>query len=98
MCKTDAFDYAADGIRVNCVLATADIFLRPQSSQQLQQEEQPLGTTTGDRNREHGSLRLGRRGAPEDGGNLVTFLSSSRASWLTGLVIPLDGGLHLARL
>jgi 3-oxoacyl-[acyl-carrier protein] reductase len=34
----------------------------------------------------------GRLGTPEEYGDLVAFLSSDRAGYLTGAVIPLDGG------
>jgi 3-oxoacyl-[acyl-carrier protein] reductase len=34
-----------------------------------------------------------RLGAPEEYGDLVAFLCSERAAYLTGTVIPLDGGL-----
>jgi 3-oxoacyl-[acyl-carrier protein] reductase len=34
-----------------------------------------------------------RLGTPEEYGDLVAFLSSERAGYLTGTVIPLDGGL-----
>jgi 3-oxoacyl-[acyl-carrier protein] reductase len=34
-----------------------------------------------------------RLGTPEEYGNLVAFLCSERAAYLTGAVIPLDGGL-----
>jgi 3-oxoacyl-[acyl-carrier protein] reductase len=34
-----------------------------------------------------------RLGTPEEYGDLVAFLSSERAAYLTGAVIPLDGGL-----
>lgn len=33
-----------------------------------------------------------RRGTPEDIGNLVTFLSSDKASFITGQLIQIDGG------
>lgn len=36
---------------------------------------------------------LGRLGAPEDVARAVTFLLSDAASWLTGVVLPVDGGL-----
>ncbi|HYP56406.1 MAG TPA: SDR family oxidoreductase [Solirubrobacterales bacterium] len=35
----------------------------------------------------------GRRGQPEEYGDLVAFLCSERAAYLTGTVIPIDGGL-----
>lgn len=35
----------------------------------------------------------GRLGAPEEFGDLVAFVCSDRAAYLTGTVIPLDGGL-----
>jgi NAD(P)-dependent dehydrogenase (short-subunit alcohol dehydrogenase family) len=35
---------------------------------------------------------LGRAGAPEDAGELAAFLASDKASYLNGVIIPLDGG------
>ena len=35
----------------------------------------------------------GRLGTPEEYGDLVAFVCSERAAYLTGTVIPLDGGL-----
>jgi len=39
-------------------------------------------------------IPVGRYGEPEDIANLVTFLASPRASYITGAVIPVDGGLR----
>ena len=39
-------------------------------------------------------IPVGRYGEPEDIANLVTFLVSPRASYITGAVIPVDGGLR----
>ena len=38
-------------------------------------------------------IPTGRLGKPEEYGDLVAFLCSERAAYLTGAVIPLDGGL-----
>lgn len=35
---------------------------------------------------------LGRVGEPADIANIVSFLVSPRAEWITGAVIPVDGG------
>lgn len=39
-------------------------------------------------------IPVGRYGEPEDMANLVCFLASPRASYITGTVIPVDGGLR----
>lgn len=36
---------------------------------------------------------LGRIGKPEDVANAVLFLASDEASWITGVVLPVDGGI-----
>ena len=37
-------------------------------------------------------------GAPEDAADLVAFLVSDRARWITGALVPLDGGRALTSL
>jgi 3-oxoacyl-[acyl-carrier protein] reductase len=39
-------------------------------------------------------IPMGRYGEPEDLANLVCFLASPRAGYITGAVIPVDGGLR----
>ena len=39
------------------------------------------------------SIPLRRLGTPREIGDLVTFLSSDRGAYITGAVIPVDGGL-----
>jgi len=37
---------------------------------------------------------LGRVGSPEDIANLIVFLASDKAGWITGASHPIDGGRH----
>ena len=39
---------------------------------------------------------LGRLGTPEDCARLALFLASDESSWITGVAIPLDGGMSAA--
>ena len=41
---------------------------------------------------------LGFYGAPQDAADLVLFLASDRSRWITGGLIPLDGGRALTSL
>lgn len=82
--KTLAGEVAADGITVNTVatgrFATerlADGAGSLEAAEEAARAEVPAG-------------RLGR---PEEYGDLVAFLCSERAAYLTGAVIPIDGGL-----
>jgi NAD(P)-dependent dehydrogenase (short-subunit alcohol dehydrogenase family) len=38
---------------------------------------------------------LGRPGKPDEIAELIVFLASERAAWMTGETIPIDGGRHL---
>jgi 3-oxoacyl-[acyl-carrier protein] reductase len=40
-----------------------------------------------------GAIPLGRYGDPREYGDVVTFLASTRASYVTGSVTRIDGGL-----
>jgi 3-oxoacyl-[acyl-carrier protein] reductase len=40
-----------------------------------------------------GSIPVGRYGKPEEYGDVVAFLASERAAYITGSVIRVDGGL-----
>jgi NAD(P)-dependent dehydrogenase (short-subunit alcohol dehydrogenase family) len=41
---------------------------------------------------------LGRNGQPADVANAILFLASDQASWITGTVLPVDGGVTAGRL
>lgn len=40
------------------------------------------------------NIPMGHFGEPEDVANTITFLSSPRAGYLTGILVPVDGGLY----
>jgi 3-oxoacyl-[acyl-carrier protein] reductase len=82
--KTLAREVAADGITVNTVatgrFATdrmAELYGSAEAVEAKAREEVPAG----------------RLGTPEEYGDLVAFLCSERAAYITGTVIPIDGGL-----
>jgi 3-oxoacyl-[acyl-carrier protein] reductase len=82
--KTLASEVARDGITVNTVATgriATDRLADPGGS--LEAAEQAAKT----------DVPAGRLGTPEEYGDLVAFLCSERAAYLTGAVIPLDGGL-----
>ena len=86
--KTLSREVAADGITVNTV--ATGLF----ATERLADADGSLeGAEEGARR----TVPAGRLGRPEEYGDLVAFLCSERAAYLTGTVIPLDGGaLHSA--
>ncbi|MGO8205037.1 SDR family oxidoreductase, partial [Rhizobium ruizarguesonis] len=90
--KTLAREVGRDGITVNIVLpgriATGRItFLDEQKAKRENRSVDDVVTES------TSSIPLGRYGRPEEYGNVVTFLASEPASYLTGSVIRVDGGM-----
>ncbi len=90
--KTLAREVAKDGITVNVVapgrIATARIkFLdEAKAKREGRSVEEVLAESTA-------SIPVGRLGKPEEYGDVVAFLSSERAAYITGSIIRVDGGL-----
>jgi len=82
--KTLSREVAADGITVNTV-ATGRF-----GTERLASNAGSLEAAEEAARREVPAARLGR---PEEYGDLVAFLCSERAAYITGAVIPIDGGL-----
>jgi 3-oxoacyl-[acyl-carrier protein] reductase len=82
--KTLAREVAADGITVNTV-ATGRF-----ATERLADNAGSLAAAEEAAKQEVPAARLGR---PEEYGDLVAFLCSERAAYITGAVIPIDGGL-----
>jgi 3-oxoacyl-[acyl-carrier protein] reductase len=85
LAKALARDYAADGIRVNCVAPGSILF--PGGGWDRRQKADPEGIAAFV-SRE---LPFGRFGAPEEVADVVVFLSSTRARWVSGACIVVDG-------
>ena len=81
-----AVAYASDGIRVNAV---APGWIRTDLTTALQQDAEASRRIV-DR------TPLGRWGLPSDVVGAVAFLASPAAAFITGTVIPVDGGYHAA--
>lgn len=82
--KTLASEVAADGVTVNTV-ATGRFGTR-----RLADNAGSLAAAEEAARHEVPAARLGR---PEEYGDLVAFLCSERAAYITGATIPIDGGL-----
>lgn len=79
-----AFELGPDNITVNCV-APGRI-----NSVQILERLHPTEASRQDYIRQN--IPAGRFGDPEDMGNLVAFLVSPRAAYISGAHIPVDGG------
>jgi 3-oxoacyl-[acyl-carrier protein] reductase len=92
MLKSLVLEVAKDGITINTVLP--GVFMTPRiiASQQTQAEaagrtldEQLIMATDG--------IPVGQLGDPADMGNVIAFLASEQARYVTGSVIQVDGGM-----
>jgi len=85
--KAMALDHAHDHIRVNCLCPsivesdmTRNLFAETEAGSQARESRLA-------------SIPLGRFGRPADIAGLAVFLASDESSWMTGTVIPVDGGV-----
>jgi len=90
--KSLALAHAADGIRVNCVCPG---FVETDMWTSVSKE---LGALTGVppaefTRRRLATIPLGRMERPEDVANVIGFLASTKAGYMTGQALSVDGGL-----
>jgi 3-oxoacyl-[acyl-carrier protein] reductase len=90
--KTLATEVASRGVTVNVVLPGR---IHTDRVDQLDQAAaQKQGKSTADIARESAaSIPAGRYGRPDEFGDVVAFLASTRASYITGAKIRVDGGM-----
>jgi NAD(P)-dependent dehydrogenase (short-subunit alcohol dehydrogenase family) len=92
LCKQAAIEHAADNVRVNVLAPSAtDIGLFMRVSDQAPNPEQI-------RDRVAASNPMKRLGAADEVCDAAVFLASDHSTYLSGAVIPLDGGLAARRM
>lgn len=86
LAKAMARDLAKDHIRVVSVAPGSILF--PGGGWERRQKADPAGIAAFVAR----EIPSGRFGRPEEIGDVVAFLCSPRASWITGACVPVDGG------
>jgi 3-oxoacyl-[acyl-carrier protein] reductase len=86
LAKALAKDYAAKNIRVNSIAPGSIVF--PGSGWERRQKADPEGIAAFVAR----EIPFGRFGSPEEVADVVAFVASPRARWITGACIPVDGG------
>jgi meso-butanediol dehydrogenase/(S,S)-butanediol dehydrogenase/diacetyl reductase len=85
--KAMALDHAHEGVRVNCICPAVvetplvrELFGAGAEGEAAQKAR-------------IAQIPAGRMGRPEDVAEMTVYLASQESSWVTGVAIPLDGGL-----
>lgn len=89
--KTLAVALAESGIRVNTI-APGSIEFPGGMWEQIRHGNRPFYDAI------KASIPWGRLGTAEEVANAIVFAASPRASWITGVVISIDGGQHKGNL
>jgi NAD(P)-dependent dehydrogenase (short-subunit alcohol dehydrogenase family) len=85
-----AVDYGPDGIRVNAICpGYIDTGLGRRGPELTPDEFQAANAI---REKAAGMQPLGRQGQPSEIGEVAVFLASDAASFMTGSIVPVDGG------
>ncbi len=97
MTKTLALELGSQGIRFNSILPGWTETVRVQDL--IEARAARNGTAVEEEiARQASSSALGRLATPEEFANVATFLCSPAASYITGVALPVDGGIYKATL
>jgi NAD(P)-dependent dehydrogenase (short-subunit alcohol dehydrogenase family) len=89
--KSTAVEWAGMGIRINCVCPGV---IRTPILDPMLAMAQAAGVSNDEMWKRMGkSHPIGRVGEPSEVGEAVAFLCSDRASFITGVAMPVDGGM-----
>ncbi len=92
LAKSLSRELGKDNIRVNNVLP--GIVMTDRQRQILAVWSQKMGKSFDETKRlREAEIPLGRMGDPEDVANMIVFLASDRAKYVTGVTVQVDGGL-----
>lgn len=91
--RSIAVDYAHEHIRANVVLPASVDTPMLREAADLWRKEQSVDDLIGDWGRMH---PIGRVGTPEDVAEVIAFLASDRAAFVTGAEFKVDGGMMAA--
>ncbi len=83
MTRALAVEWAANGIRVNCI---APGFIKTAMSSKALNDDPER------KKRVLARTPMGKLGEPDDVANAALFLASAQAKYVTGIVLPVDGG------
>jgi NAD(P)-dependent dehydrogenase (short-subunit alcohol dehydrogenase family) len=81
--RSMAVEYAADGVRVNCIVS--GMVLTSEGAFKMMEDPVIGGATK--------AMHLTRLGLPDDIASAALFLASDEAAFVTGAILPVDGGV-----
>jgi NAD(P)-dependent dehydrogenase (short-subunit alcohol dehydrogenase family) len=81
--RSIAVEYAPDNVRSNCIVA--GMVLTSEGAFQMMEDPVIGGATR--------AMHLTRLGLPEDIANAALYLASDEAAFVTGAILPVDGGV-----
>jgi NAD(P)-dependent dehydrogenase (short-subunit alcohol dehydrogenase family) len=81
--RSMAVEYAPDGVRVNCIVS--GMVLTSEGAFKMMDDPIVGGATK--------AMHLTRLGLPDDIANAALFLASDEAAFVTGAILPVDGGV-----